>query len=219
MGSVTALPQKDTDFGRITRLQTQARRPTRMSVFVDGEFAFGIHQDIALQFGLHVGLKMTSALKESALAAEAERKAGEVALRYLAYGPRSTREVRDKLRRAEFSEPVVELVTERLQSRGYLDDQAVARQYVRARFNHRSFGPHRLRADLRRRGFTDKHITAALDELCSEVDLEATATALAERRWPLLRGTEAQRRKKLLDWLFRRGYSYDIASKVLATLS
>ena len=39
---------------RITGIEAQKRKKDRLNIFIDGEFAFGINQEVALQFSLHV---------------------------------------------------------------------------------------------------------------------------------------------------------------------
>ena len=206
--------------GMVTRLVGQQKNPNRVSVFIDEAFAFGVHVDLVVEFGLHKGQALSVEAQQQMVAADRVRAAREVALVYLGYSPRTEREVRQKLLRSDFDEAVAEDTIARLRELGYLDDAAYARSYVEARFRNKGFGPGRLRSDLMRRGVAAAHIDAALDEMIEQDDVVEAARRHAEKRWPRL-AAEAdarKRRKKLSDYLVRRGFSYDIARRVIDEL-
>lgn len=203
--------------GTITRLAGQKKNPQRVSIFVDGTFAFGVHVDLVVEFGLQKGRFIDVEEQQKAITADRVRAANETALAYLGHKARTEQEVRRKLSRSGYDEAVIERSVDRLRELGYLDDAAYARAYVQARFRNRRYGPKRLRADLFKRGVAARHIDAVLDELVGQEDMLEAARGHAEKRWPRL-AREAdpyKRRKKLSDYLVRRGFSYDIARRVV----
>lgn len=198
----------------------QQKNPNRVSVFIDEAFAFGVHVDLIVEFGMHKGQALTVTVQEQMVAADRVRAARVVALAYLGYSPRTEREVRQKLIRSDFDEAVAEDTVVRLRELGYLDDAAYARSYVEARFRNKGYGPGRLRSDLMRRGIASALIDAALDEMIEQDDVLEAARRHAEKRWPRL-AAEAdprKRRKKLSDYLVRRGFSFDIVRSVIDEL-
>lgn len=203
--------------GRITALRVQQKNPERVSVYLDGRFAFGLYQDVVLSHGLRKGQVLSVAEQEALLAADAVLVAKAKALSYLAYRARSRFEVRRKLLRGGFDEAVVAQVLDRLEELGYLDDAAYARAYAQGRFETGGYGPQRVRSDLMRRGVARAVIDRVLADVFSEQDdILETARAQAERRWARLAGEEdpRKRRKKLYDFLLRRGFSYDTIRRV-----
>ena len=204
--------------GQVTRLQPQTNNAARLSVFVNGDFAFGVHQEVALRAGLHAGQELSVAAQEEILLSEQLHGAREVALRYLGYAPRTVYEVHVRLRQAGFDDSVAARVSDVLSEQQYLDDKAYAMDYVRARFRNRGYGPIRLRGDLKGRGIADEFIEAALAALSKTVIYVEAARAHAARQWPRLQGTLPSRRKKLTDYLVRRGFSYSTARMVVSEL-
>ncbi len=207
--------------GVVTRLVAQKKAPDRVSVFLDGAFAFGVHVDVALAFGLAPGRALSEAEREEILAADAVFRAKSAAFRYLAYRARTEGEVRRKLSGKGFEEGVIDEVVERLYTLGYLDDEAYARAYVRARFAGRGYGPQRIRAELLRRGVRRDYADAALAELLAEDDVAEQARRHAAKRWPRLASEPdpRKRRKKLTDYLVRRGFSFDVVRRVVDELA
>jgi regulatory protein len=140
---------------------------------------------------------------------------------YVARRARTTHEVLQKLKEKGFPEPVAENAVARLCELGYLDDEAYARSYAQRRFEAKGYGPQRIRQELRRRGVPDRYAEAALDELLATVDPLDAARRQAEKRWARLAGETdlRKRRKKLSDFLLRRGFSYDVIRQVTDELA
>lgn len=207
--------------GTITKLQVQHRNPERVSVYLGDAFAFGLHQDLLLAFGLHRGRVLTVAEQEKMLAADAVLVAKARALHYLSHRPRTQQEIRRKLQEKGTPPEAIEPVLARLEELGYLDDAAFARQYVAARFRNRGYGPQRLRRDLWQKGVAPALIDVALAEMLDEDETYAKALAQAEKRWPRLarEADPRKRRKKLSDFLLRRGFSFDTIRRVLDALA
>lgn len=203
--------------GKITKLAAQRNNPDRVSVFIDGAFAFGVYQDLVLEYGLRVGRILTEAEEREIQGRDEVFAAKAVALKYLSYRARTEKEVRAKLVQKGFEENVVDAVIERLYALHYLDDAAYARSFVSGRFRNRGYGPARIRGDLMRRGIDRSLIEEALGEVLEPEETFETAKEQAEKRWARLASEPdpAKRRKKLSDFLVRRGYSYDIVRRVL----
>lgn len=206
--------------GTITRLLAQKRDPQRVSVFLDGAFAFGLHVDIVVQHGLSKGQHLDVPKQQMLIEAEQARKARSVAMDYLGYRARSEHEVRQKLLCSGFTDEVADDVLARLRELGYLDDRAYARSYVTARFRTRGYGPRRLRSDLMRRGLARHVIDDVLAGLEEEEDLLDAARQHARKRWPrLAREPDAYaRRRKLTAYLLRRGFTHDTVRRVVEEL-
>lgn len=202
--------------GTITRLAPQSKNPERVSVYVDDAFAFGIHQDLLLEFNLRTGLHLDTETQVAIMVAERERAARAKALDYLSYKPRTAQEVRRKLTRSGFADGVAEQAVARMQDLGYVDDADYARRYAEQRFRSKGHGPRRIAYDLRRRGVARQHIDAALDTLRADKDLTSRARALARKRWKRLSREQDpyKRRRKLSRYLQRRGYSFDVIRRI-----
>lgn len=206
--------------GTITALETQTHDSNRVSVFLDGEFAFGIHQDVAVKHRLEVGSRLTPEQRQEIERDEQYVQAKQRALDYLAHKPRTEEEVRRKLRRQDLPTPVIEDVVARLYELSYLDDEAYARDYARNRFSSKKYGPDRIERELVERGI-DRHIAEeTVADLFADRDVTAVARTHAEKRWERLADEEDPRRRKqkLYRYLRRRGFSSDIIYPILDDL-
>lgn len=195
--------------GRITALRAQKHNRQRVSVHIDGRFAFGLATIEAMQ------LKVGQYLSAAEIARLKERDQAEVAydrsLNFLSYRPRSVAEVRRRLTEKEFDEPTIDKVIARLSRAGLLDDEAFARYWIENRDTHKPRGSRALRYELRQKGVAD----SVTDSLLTDYDEgDAAYRAGVTRAQKLIRphGHDIDMlRSKLLAFLNRRGFSYDIA--------
>lgn len=213
-------PTRDLRPGAITRLVQQKRDAERVSVFIDGTFAFGLALDLAVRAGLRKGQTLTVEEQQALLDDEERLKAKAVALDYIAYQARTEDEVRRKLARKGFPDEVADEAVARMEELGYLDDESYARAYARGRLAGRGHGPQRIRNDLRKRGVAAKTIDAVLEEVVEQDDLRETALRHGRKRWLRLASEQdpRKRRKKLSDFLMRRGYGFDLIREVVEML-
>lgn len=206
--------------GTVTRVAQQQRDPERVSVFIDGRFAFGIAYALAVEAGLRKGLYLSAEAQAELLERQRAFGARAAALDFLSHRARTTAEVRRALLRKGYDADVADDTVAALVAAGYLDDAAYAAAYVRGRFAGRGHGPARLRQDLAQRGVDRALIDAALAALEAEEDLAEAVRHHAERRWRALAAEPdpAKRARKTLDFLLRRGFAYDLAREALERL-
>lgn len=147
------------------------------------------------------------------------RQAKRVAYDLLSRKPWSRRELAARLRRRGASTGVAEDVVAELEARGYIDDQAFARQWADGRASRRHLGSLRLREELRRKGIPRDVAEAAVRQAFAESGEEERALEAARRRLPALRRRNPGRAApKLRDYLLRRGYPGDVVRRVLRHL-
>ncbi|MCC6906249.1 MAG: RecX family transcriptional regulator [Anaerolineae bacterium] len=199
--------------GRITGLVAQKKNRERVNVYIEGEFAFGLAMIEALK--LHKGQVLSAEDIARLKALDEVEVAHEQALNFLSFRPRSASEVRQNLATKQVSEAAIDLVIERLQAAGLVNDGEFARFWVdnRQQFNPR--GARALRQELSRKGVPDEVIREALDE----TDETESAYRAASQRAGRYAGVDrATFYKKLGDFLMRRGYSYPTAREALDRL-
>ncbi len=209
---VRALPT-----GRITAIEPQQRREGRVSVFLNGEFAIGLSEEVAASLGLRVGQAVSAERLAEMERAETRARAREDAYRLLSYRDRSEKEVRDRLARREYAEEVIEETLAHLRENGYLDDARFAERWVAARGGTR--GRRALAFELRQKGVGDAPVREALAEAASDDAQRAAAREAALRRvGPRPADTSPQAKTRLAAFLQRRGFDWDTIRPVLNEL-
>ncbi len=198
---------------KITAIEPQKRNPQRVNIYLDGEFAFGLTRLVAAW--LKVGDELTAEKIATLQEADTREQALQYALRLLGYRARTEAELRQRMQQRGWSEAIIEEALERLRQNGLLDDVDFAHAWVENRQTFRPRSARLLRQELRRKGLDEHVIQEALDE----VEEEAAAYAAARPRAQRLRGLDSRSfRQKLIAYLTRRGFSYEIAKTVVRHL-
>jgi regulatory protein len=202
--------------GTITGLRFQKRSPDRVNVYLDGEFAFGLPAVEAAK--LRVGQILEDHDVEGLRSLDNAEKAYDRAIRFLAYRPRSEAEVRGKLERTDTDPAVIEAVIERLKAQNYLDDVEFARFWVESRQQFSPRSAMALRQELRRKGLDDPTIAPAVAELDAATAAYQAARPRALRLSSLADSDPALFRRKMGDFLLRRGFEYEVVREVVTRL-
>ena len=199
----------------ITAIKAQKRNRQRVSVFLDGEFAFGLSRFVAAW--LEPGRKLTEAEIEKLLEKDTYEVAFQKALQFIQHRPRSIDETRRRLSEKGFSDDVIHATLEKLQEKNWLDDLDFARQWIE---NRNTFRPrsHRLLAyELRLKGVADETIDRALEKFGGDQDELAYQAGLKKAR-KCRQENQFDFHKKVGGYLGRRGFHYGIVKPTVERL-
>jgi regulatory protein len=178
-------------------------------VYLDGEYAFSV--DSLLASELKIGQQLSGEQVKKIKAKDAARRARQLSFRYLSYRPRSKAEVRNYLRQKGFDEIEAEMAVDELEERQYLDDRAFADYWVEQRLIHRPRGIIALRHELAQKGVSSAIAEVALRDV-DEKDAALQAAEKRVQRWSRMPRDEF--RRKISDFLKRRGFSYPTIREV-----
>jgi regulatory protein len=198
---------------KITELKPQQRRKDRVSVFLDGEFAFGLQEATAA--GLFVGQELSESQIEALKQADSVEWAKQIAYGLLSRRPRSTEEVRRHLSKKQVEDGIIDRVIDRLVELNLLDDVAFARYWVEQRETFKPRSRRALRYELTQKGLNRQ----VADQVVAEVDETAAARRAGEKkatRWAHL--PEGEFFANMQGFLGRRGFSYDVIAQVTKQL-
>jgi len=200
----------------ITQIQVQKKRKKRCSIFLNDEFAFGLDQDIVLQFGLKKGDVLSDQQIEVILLNEEKKKAKDRALNFLSYRDRSEKEIRTKLKDVGYEENIVEWVIGELKRLKFIDDERFAHSYAQTQMITRPMGEYFLKKELQQKGIEAELIEQAVEKVYQEDDQFSVAFELAQQRKKRYNDIdEMKAKKRVSDFLLRRGFSWEIVSEVL----
>lgn len=198
---------------KITAIEVQKRSPNRVNIHLDGEFAFGLARIVAAW--LRVGQELSEEKIEQLQAEDARERAYQQAMLFLSYRARSESEIRQNLRKHEIPEPVIEQTLERLRQDGLANDDQFARVWVENRSAFRPRSRRLMAMELRQKGLNEEAVSSAIQS----VDDEALAYEAAQKRASRLKNLEWNEfRKKLSDFLARRGFSYSVLAPVVTRI-
>ncbi|NLU53165.1 MAG: regulatory protein RecX [Clostridiaceae bacterium] len=187
-----------------------------MRVFIDNRYAFSIPSDEYIRSHLYeeeeISEEKLQHIKKNVLV----RAAREKAVRFLIARDRSEGEIIQKLIDAGFDRDVANCAAEELKAIGYIDDSRYAMKYIAERIRDKALSKKALRYELERKKISAEIIEQTLSEF--ETNDEEVALRAARKKFGKYNLDDVKIQQKLLRFLYHRGFSHDIAKKVLNIL-
>lgn len=130
---------------------------------------------------------------------------------YCGYQERCHQEVREKLYSFGLRKSDVETAIATLIEEDQLNEERFAIQFAGGHFRLKQWGRIKIRYELKQKQLSEYCIVKALSAL-DEAEYMQTLSRLAGRRWEALSedGDSFSRRRKLQDYLIRKGYETDL---------
>ncbi|MCR4305714.1 MAG: RecX family transcriptional regulator [Candidatus Daviesbacteria bacterium] len=215
---------------KITSVEPQkksaSRRTKRFNIFLDGEFAFGVDEDLVVNRRLVVGKVINPEDLQKILFEAEVGKLMERMYRLFSLRQRSEKEVRDYFRiknlesrikeKEEKSQVTIDALVEVLKKKGLLNDLEFAKAWTEARRKSKQKGIKAIKAELFQKGI-DKEIIEEVTRLqgtgYSEEELAKQALEKKMKHWKNLPSIEF--RKKAFEFLMRKGFEYDVVKEVV----
>ena len=111
---------------------------------------------------------------------------------------------------------VIDWVIPELERVGLLNDFEFAKMFARSRMITKPVGEFLLRRELEQKGLSEEQIEAGVEEAYSETSEVKVARVVAARRKKRFSALEEMKAKKRLsDFLIRRGFSWEIVKDII----
>ncbi|WP_281887532.1 RecX family transcriptional regulator [Paenibacillus sp. YYML68] len=211
--------EKRTSGGTITLIERQPRTRHRYNIHLDGVYAFSVHEDLMIRYRLLKGAVVESEELERLLVDEERHKAYLSAVRLLSSRLRSEHELRARLMEKEFESSIIDHCLDRLRSEGYLNDALFAEQLAKQRSESQRKGRHWIKQELKQKGVPKEHIEAALEQVDEQTEVEGAYKLVSRRYANEWQEDSVKARRKATGFLMRRGYSMNVALKVMDRLA
>lgn len=182
----------------------------RVNIFLDGKFAFGASLELVLKHGIKAGKELSEEkLKQLGKESDIEKIYARV-LRFASLRPRSEKEIELWFKRKGIDPQKSREVFNRVKNLKLVDDEDFARWWISQRSQFRPKGKIALFAELRQKGVGREIIEKALgSENLSEKELAREAAA--KKLVGLARLPFEKKKEKLLSFLGRRGFPWEVA--------
>ena len=205
--------------GVITSIRRNVKNTGRCSVFVDDEFFAACPIDVAASLGLRKGLEMTPELEQRLRSEDRRMVLRQKLYRFATYKPRTVKQVKDHLRKAEATEEEIDDVVEWLSEFRLIDDEEYARRFVAASQERKPLSPSDTRRKLREKGVPDDTIDGVMEYAFDEEVVLDAARRVAEKKIRMLKGDKAEQKRKLTQFLQYRGYTWPVVKRVIEEMS
>lgn len=202
----------------ITRITQQKRDLERFNIFLDGKYAFSVHETVFVKYGLTKGMTLEDWTLDEVIYEDQISKAFNRALHYLGFRMRSEFEVKEKLLELEYGEAVVLEAIVKLRRLGFLDDKNFAEALMETRIRTSKRGPRKIQEELKQKGIKKELLEEVLESYSEESQI-TIARELAEKEASKNRAlSPRQTEQRIQNLLQRQGYSFSIIKEALADI-
>lgn len=191
---------------KISSIKQQKKNKNRCSVFIDGEYRFGLSKEIVIKHDLHEGDEIRDEDISGILLQEEREKVRNRAFRILQYRERSVQELSTRLMDIGFDKTLVDDVVGEFLTNDTLNDRRFAEAFVHDYTNVKPRGNRFIYHELLKRG-VNKEIIETLLSGRDEIEL------IKEFLTTKIRGYDLQNprdRQKVLHQLLNRGFSSEL---------
>lgn len=200
----------------ITKIERQKKNKSRWSIFLDGEFVFGVSEDTIIKFGLRTNDELNDEEEKEIRDYDEFTYGKKAALDFLSYRQRSVKEIKDKLKKKLLSSSSVEKVITHLEKVGLIDDLAFAVEFVNAKLRMKPKGKRVLDQKLMEKGISKEVREKVLTDTFEHIDENELALQNFNKYFPRVKNKERmEQKKKIFEHLVRKGFDFDTVNQVI----
>lgn len=186
---------------KITKLEVQKNDKNRVNLYVDDEFYSGIPAELVYLEHLKTGLEIDEKDLKKIIFENEKSKAMSRVTKYIGSSLKTQKQIRDYLRKKEYSDDTIEFVMSKLVEYNYIDDKKYVQAYVLT--YGKKYGKLKLKSQLKVKGVSEEIIECVLED--NKVDsIESVASKYLKNK---VMSYEVF--QKLFRFLYSRGYEFD----------
>jgi len=191
------------------------RKNWKKCIFNSGEY-LEVPDEIMVRNALSNGVELSEEKFDELKTDSDAVRAKEKALRLLSYRTRSEKELSQSMRRSGIQQSTAEAVIDDLKRLHLIDDEEFARKFINDLIRRKPAGEFLLKAELQKKGISNDVIDRVVDQTFKEVSPVELARKGVQQwlsRHPRTHSNE--RRQKVAQYLYKRGFSWSIIDEVV----
>ena len=190
---------------KVTDVQPQKNDNSRVSIFIDGEYAFSLDEVDALVMGIKIGIEIDRERLSKMLFSSKFAKAKDAALKLISRKSVCRKMVEDLLLEKKFENEIIEAVCNELETLGYIDDYSYALLFVEYA-SEKLWGERKIRYELGAKGISK----TIIEEVVSDAfvaDSNTLANIISEK-YRGLDFKDIKVKQKIQRFLVARGFDF-----------
>ncbi len=204
---------------KIAKIEVQKKNIYRYSLFSEDGFILGVSESVLIAHNIKTGTLMTEGLLAKIQGDEHRHKIRDYMIRLLARRDHASFELAQKASKKGFEANIVGQIISELEEKGYINNKTFALKYAKDKFRFNKWGSNKIRNELFRKNINSAYIEEALDSVFGADEVvEVLRELTIKRKASLLRTDPSKRKKKLFDFLIRKGYDIQIVLKEMDSL-
>ncbi len=189
----------------------EPRRKRWRALFLDGEFAVKIDEQVWAQCSYQIGMSISDEQLQELIQNSERYRAKEKALYLLTHRDHTKKELVEKLKRTS-GEEVAREAAQRMEEIGLVNEEAYARRYAKELMCRKKFAPSRTEYELEKKGIDRELIHEIIEEI--GIDPADQLRDLLERKYAQAVREEKGRRRTVAS-LQRLGYRWEDIRRAL----
>ena len=196
---------------KISKIQPQKKNKNRCSIFIDGDFKFGLFNDIIIKHDLKEGDEISEEEINTILLQEEKDKIRNRAFKILNFRERSVQELTKKLIDIGFDESLVDKVIQDFIEDKTLDDERFARAFVHDYTKLKLKGNRFIIQELTKKGIDRESINLLIEKRDEKVLIKQ----VIQKKLSRYNMSNAKDRQRVIRQLLNRGFSPDAVYDVI----
>ena len=196
---------------KISKIQPQKRNRNRCSVFINGEYRFGVTKELLLKYDLKEDDQITEDEIQNLLLRDEKEKIRNRAYRLLSYRERSSREMRERLMHAGFDAHLVDDVVHGLIADDTLNDERFAQAFVQDYTRVKPKGNRFIFRELAKKGIAKETI----ENVLKTRDEQELLRQFIQKKLKQLDPKDFKDRQKLIRRLLHHGFTPELVYAAL----
>jgi SOS response regulatory protein OraA/RecX len=197
---------------QITSIRKQLRNPERVSIFVDRKYGFSLNLGQLLDEKVSIGLEIDASRLKKLKKISDDGRLKDRALAWVLNRPHSVREFQDYLRKNKTDPDFAKDLTNQFIDKKYLDDKVYTKWLVELR-TRKGKSNRAIKAELSQKGVAREIAEEVLSEDIRDERTRIKQLMVKKR----LASRYAKDPQKLVQYLTRQGFSYDLIKEVVSS--
>ena len=169
-------------------------------------------------FGIKIGVEFDSNEVKKIRDFSLRKIAKDKALELLNYRSKSENELRRKLTGKKIRRDIINEVISDLSRVGVIDDREFAIRFSRDYVQRKPAGEYLLKMELKKKGIKNEIIEETIEKIYSEFDKRELIRKLISKKKFNPLTSDQKEKKKMYDFLLRRGFSWELIGDVMGEL-
>ena len=201
---------------RITGIEQQKKNTKRYNIYIDGEYRCSVEDDILQELNLSKDMELNELEFNHTLEIIQYKGALRAALYMLARAPKTEMEIEKSLSDKQHDPKAIKKVLEYLKEIGYINDESYTESYIRSIKDTAGTSRRSIYQKLAAKGVDKEIIQQEIDK--AEIDDYASALSAAKKKIASLKGSRREKKLKLLNYLYRKGFGIDACKRAAEEL-
>ena len=197
----------------ITNIIPNPKDPAKRDLFVDGEFYMTFPLELLIAQDIHCGDPFGEEEQDALLLAVKLIPATEKAYQYLGYGDLSRKKLYEKLTRFGIEPQVADATCDKMEQKGFINDEALAYKLAEKFAQTKHWGPRRILPEIIQKGIAADLARDAVDGL--ETDFLASAQYHLQTKYRRCDLADRKERDRAFQGLVRLGFDFETARAAL----